>query len=331
MTKVAINGFGRIGRTVLREALLRNDDIEFVAINELADPATITPVLKYDSVHGAFPGEVSYADGFISIGGKKIKVFSERDPAALPWKDLGVDVVIESTGVFRKREQIEKHLQAGAKKVILTVPAKDELDASIVLGVNDEVLRPEHKLVSNASCTTNCAAPMVKVIEDNFGIEHGFLLTIHAYTLDQRLLDYPHSDPRRARAAAYSVIPTSTGAAKAIGKIIPQMKGKLDGVAHRVPVPDGSLTELALQLKRDVTVEEVNAAMKKASETNLKGIMEYTTDPLVSIDIVGNHHSVIFDSGLTNVVDRSFLKISGWYDNETGYSNRVIDLLLKIA
>lgn len=331
MTKVAINGFGRIGRTVLREALLRGENIEFVAINELADPATITPVLKYDSVHGTFPGEVSFADGYITIGGKKIKVYSERDPGALPWKELGVDVVIESTGVFRKREQIEKHLQAGAKKVILTVPAKDELDATIVLGVNDETLKPDDKLLSNASCTTNCAAPMVKVIEDNFGIERGFLLTIHAYTSDQRLLDFPHSDPRRARAAAYSVIPTSTGAAKAIGKVIPAMKGKLDGVAHRVPVPDGSLTELALQLKRNVTVEEVNAVMKKASETYLKGIMEYTADPIVSIDIVGNRHSVIFDSGLTNVVDGSFLKISGWYDNEIGYSNRVIDLVIKVG
>lgn len=331
MTKVAINGFGRIGRTVLREALLRNENIEFVAINELADPATITPVLKYDSVHGAFPGEVSFADGYISIAGKKIKVYSERDPGALPWKELGVDVVIESTGVFRKREQIEKHLQAGAKKVILTVPAKDELDATIVLGVNDDTLKPEHKLLSNASCTTNCSAPMVKVIEDNFGIERGFLLTIHAYTLDQRLLDFPHSDPRRARAAAYSVIPTSTGAAKAIGKVIPALKGKLDGVAHRVPVPDGSISELTLQLKRNVTVEEVNAVMKKAADTFLKGIMEYTADPIVSIDIVGNRHSVIFDSGLTNVVDGSFLKISGWYDNEIGYSNRVIDLVLKVG
>ncbi|HCW75742.1 MAG TPA: type I glyceraldehyde-3-phosphate dehydrogenase [Candidatus Marinimicrobia bacterium] len=331
MTKVAINGFGRIGRTVLREALLRNENIEFVAINELADPATIIPVLKYDSVHGTFPGEVSFADGFITIGGKKIKVYSERDPAALPWKELGVDVVIESTGVFRKREQIEKHLQAGAKKVILTVPAKDELDATIVLGVNDETLKPTDQLLSNASCTTNCSAPMVKVVEDNFGIERGFLLTIHAYTLDQRLLDFPHSDPRRARAAAYSVIPTSTGAAKAIGKVIPALKGKLDGVAHRVPIPDGSLTELTLQLKRNVTVEEVNVAMKKAADSFLKGIMEYSDAPLVSIDIVGNRHSVIFDSGLTNVVDGSFLKISGWYDNEIGYSNRVIDLVLKVG
>ncbi len=331
MVKVAINGFGRIGRTVLREALSRNVDIEFVAINELANPDTITPVLKYDSVHGIFPGEVRFTGNTLLIGGKRITVFSEKDPAALPWSELGVDVVIESTGVFRRREQLEKHLEAGAKKVILTVPAKDELDATIVLGVNDQVLKPTDKLLSNASCTTNCSAPLAKVIEDNFGIERGFLITIHAYTSDQRLLDFPHSDPRRARSAAYSVIPTSTGAAKAIGKVIPQLKGKLDGVAHRVPVPDGSITELALQLKKSVTVEEVNAALKTASEGYLKGILAYTADPLVSIDIVGNRHSCIFDSGLTKVVDGTFLKVSGWYDNETGYSNRVIDLTLKVA
>ena len=285
--KVAINGFGRIGRTVLREALSRNVDIEFVAINELVNPATITPVLKYDSVHGIFPGEVSFKGNTLSIGGKKITVFSERDPAGLPWNELGVDVVIESTGVFRRREQIEKHLQAGAKKVILTVPAKDELDATIVLGVNDQVLKPTDKLLSNASCTTNCSAPMAKVIEENFGIERGFLLTIHAYTADQRLLDFPHNDPRRARAAAYSVIPTSTGAAKAVSLVLPELKGKLDGLAIRVPTPNVSLVDLTVVTNENTSVNDVNAAMKEAADGPMKGILEYCDEPAEATVAIG--------------------------------------------
>ena len=327
--KVGINGFGRIGRLVFRRALDLGD-IEFVGINDLTDAATLAHLVKYDSVHGKFNGEV-YADGdAIVVNGKKIKITSEKDPANLNWGDLGADVVIESTGVFRTQEDCEKHFQGGAKKVILTVPPKGDIDGMVVLGVNDEILTGDEKVVSNASCTTNCLAPMVKVLNDKFGVEKGLMTTVHAYTNDQRILDLPHKDLRRARSAAVSIIPTTTGAAKAVGKIIPELKGKLDGFALRVPTPDGSITDLVATLKKEVTVEEVNAAMKEAAEGELKGIMEYTDEPLVSADIVGNPHSNIFDS-LSTMASGNLVKVVGWYDNEWGYSCRVVDLLKKIS
>jgi len=327
--KVGINGFGRIGRLVFKAAQSRNN-IEFIAINDLTDAVTLAQLLKWDSTHGKFPGDVRAEGDSILVDGKKYKVFAEKDPSKIPWGDLGVDVVIESTGVFRKREQIAMHLQGGAKKVILTVPAKDEIDATIVLGVNDGDLKPEHKIVSNASCTTNCLAPVVKVLRDNFGIVKGFMTTTHAYTNDQRLLDMPHKDLRRARSAAINIVPTTTGAAKAVGKVIPELKGKLDGMALRVPVPDGSIVDFACITEKETTVEEVNAAMKKAAEGAMKGILEYSEEPLVSTDIVGNTHSSVFDSGLT-MVSGNLVKIISWYDNEYGYSNRVVDLIERIA
>ena len=327
--KVGINGFGRIGRLVLKAAHTR-DNIEFVGINDLTDAKTLAQLLKYDSTHGRFPGEVSAEGDNIIVDGKALKIFAERDPSNLPWKELGVDVVIESTGVFRKREQIAMHLTAGAKKVILTVPSKDEIDATIVLGVNDADLKPEHKIVSNASCTTNCLAPLVKVLLENFGVVKGLMTTTHSYTNDQRLLDMPHSDLRRARSAAINIIPTTTGAAKAVGKVIPQMKGKLDGMALRVPVNDGSVVDFACILEKETTVEELNAAFKKAAETSLKGILQYSEEPLVSQDIVGNTHSSIFDAPLT-MVQGNFVKVISWYDNEFGYSSRVVDLIERVA
>ena len=290
-TKIAINGFGRIGRAFIRASKELGKSWDIVAINDLTDAKTLGALLKHDSVHRKFPGTVEVDGNVLVVDGKRIPVYAEKDPAKLPWKELGVDIVIESTGVFRKRAQIAAHLAAGAKKVVLTVPAKDEIDATIVLGVNPEDLKGTEEIVSNASCTTNCAAPMAKVIVDNWGIKQGFLLTIHAYTMDQNLLDAPHKDLRRARAAAMSVIPTTTGAAKAIGKVIPQVKGKMDGVAYRVPTPDGSLTELVLELEKPATVEEINAAMKKAAEGPLKGIMNYTEDELVSSDVIGEPYS----------------------------------------
>jgi glyceraldehyde 3-phosphate dehydrogenase len=328
--KVAINGFGRIGRLVFRAAMERND-IEIVQVNDITDAATLAHLLKYDSVHGVYGKSVKAEGDTMVVDGKAIKVSAEKDPAALPWGELGVDIVVESTGVFRKRDQVAKHLEAGAKKAILTVPAKDEIDATIVLGVNDDDLKPEHKIVSNASCTTNCLAPVAKVLNDEFGIKRGLMTTIHAYTNDQQILDLPHKDLRRARAAGMSIIPTTTGAAKAVGKVIPDLKGKLDGFAMRVPTPDGSVVDLSVELDKETTVEEINAAMKKAAEGAMKGILEYTEDPLVSIDIVGNPASSIFDSLSTMVMEGNFVKVVSWYDNEWGYSCRVVDLLVKMA
>ena len=328
--KVAINGFGRIGRLVFKRAM-QDGEIDIVALNDLTDNKTLAHLLKYDSVHGRYPGLVTASKDGIEVDGKFIKIYEERDPANLPWKELGVEYVIEATGVFRTKEQISKHIKAGAKKVILTVPAKDEIDATIVLGVNDEALKADHKIVSNASCTTNCLAPVAKVLNDKFGIDHGLMTTIHAYTNDQRMLDLPHSDLRRARAAAVSIIPTTTGAAAAVGIVIPELKGRLDGMALRVPTPDGSLVDLVVVLKKKATVEEINSAMKEAAEGDLKGILEYTEDPIVSIDVVGNSYSSVFDAQATMVIEGKTVKILSWYDNEWGYSCRVVDLLVKMA
>ena len=330
--KVAINGFGRIGRITFN-ALLTKSNIEVVALNDITDTKTLAHLLKYDSVHGKFNGTVTSDIENIYVNNNKIRVFAERDPSNLPWKELGIDVVIEATGLFRTREKLIKHLNAGAKKVILTVPAdsSDDVDFTVVLGVNDNDLKPEHKLISNASCTTNCLAPVAKVLNDNFGIVKGLMNTIHSYTSDQRLIDAPHSDLRRARHAALSIIPTKTGAAKAIGLVIPELKGKLDGLSMRVPTPDGSVVDLTCELKRSVTKEEINEAMKKASEGSMKGYLEYSTDPIVSVDIVGNIHSSIFDAPLTQVIEGNVVKIISWYDNEVGYSSRVADLTEKLG
>jgi glyceraldehyde 3-phosphate dehydrogenase len=328
--KVAINGFGRIGRLVFK-ALQDDKDVEILLINDLTDAKTLAHLLKYDSVHGRYPVPV-YQDGeYLVAGDRRVKVTAEKDPSKLPWKELGIDIVVESTGVFRTRDKLALHLEAGAKKVILTAPAKGELDNTVVMGVNDDTLKPEHTVVSNASCTTNCLAPVAKVLHDNFGIKRGWMTTIHAYTNDQRILDLPHSDLRRARAAAANIIPTTTGAAKATGLVIPDLKGKLDGIAVRVPVSDGSLVDLVAELNKEVTVEEINAAMKKAAENELKGILEYCEDPIVSSDIVDNNHSSIFDSLSTRVMEGNFVKVISWYDNEWGYSNRTVDLLKKMA
>ena len=326
--KVAINGFGRIGRHAFK-FLLQKPGVEVVAINDLTDNATLAHLLKYDSVHGRFPGTVSHDDNHLIINGTPIRIYAERDPKALPWGDLGVDVVLESTGFFTSDEKAGLHLQAGAKKVVISAPATGNLK-TIVLGVNDEILDGTETIMSNASCTTNCLAPMVKVIDENFGIAEGFMTTIHAYTSDQNLQDAPHKDLRSARAAAYSIVPTSTGAAKAVGLVLPHLAGKLNGNAMRVPIPDGSVTDFTVNLKKPATVAEINAAMKAASEGSLKGIMEYTEDEIVSIDIVGNAHSCIFDSKLTQVIGNT-AKVVGWYDNETGYSARVADLIAKIG
>ena len=330
--KVAINGFGRIGRLTLR-ALAQMNNVNVVALNDLTDAKTLAHLFKYDSVHRKYAGDVSYEDNCLIIDGKKYRVFAEKDPALLPWKDMGVHVVVESTGVFRKREKLQKHLDAGAQKIVLTVPSesKDDVDNTIVLGVNNQALRKDDKILSNASCTTNCLAPMAKVLNDNFGIRRGLMNTIHSYTNDQIILDAPHKDLRRARAAAISIIPTSTGAAKAIGLVIPELSGKLDGMAMRVPTPDGSIVDLTCELEKPTTKEEINAAMKNAAETSLKGIMEYCTDPIVSVDIIGNKHSCIFDSKLTQLIDRNFVKVIGWYDNEFGYSNRVAELVAMLG
>jgi len=326
--KVAINGFGRIGRHAFK-FLLQKPGLEVVAINDLTDNATLAHLLKYDSVHGRFPGTVSHDDNHLIINGNPIRIYAERDPKALPWGDLGVDVVLESTGIFTSDEKAGMHLTAGAKKVVISAPATGNLK-TIVLGVNDQILDGSETVLSNASCTTNCLAPMVKVLDENFGIEEGFMTTIHAYTADQNLQDAPHSDLRRARAAAYSIVPTSTGAAKAVGLVMPHLAGKLNGNAMRVPIPDGSVTDFTVNLKKPATVAEINAAMKAAADSSLKGIMEYTEDEIVSIDIVGNPHSCVFDSKLTQVIG-STAKVVGWYDNETGYSARVADLIEKIG
>jgi glyceraldehyde 3-phosphate dehydrogenase len=324
--KIAINGFGRIGRVVFR-ILSGMENYEVVAINDLTDAPTLAHLLKYDSVHGKFSGKVSTEGDCLIVNGKKIKIYAEKDPGALPWKELEVDVVVEATGVFRKKSQLEKHIEAGAKKVILTVPSKDEIDNTIVLGVNNEDLKATDRIVSNASCTTNCLAPVAKILHRNFGIKRGLMTTIHAYTNDQRILDLPHSDLRRSRAACESIIPTTTGAAKAVGKVIPELNGKLNGMAMRVPVKDGSVVDLVAELEKPTTKEEINALMKAAAEGELKGILEYTEDPIVSVDIIGNSHSSIFDADCTMVMDGNMVKVVSWYDNEFGYSCRVVDLI----
>lgn len=331
--KIAINGFGRIGRNVFKVALDRK--IEVVAINDLTSPATLAHLLKYDSTYGVYARKVEATSDAIIVDGKEIKIYAEKSPANLPWKKLGVDVAIESTGVFTKAES-EKggymdHIKAGAKKVILTVPAKDEI-ATVVLGVNEEIIDPSIKAYSNASCTTNCLAPVAKVLNDAFGIKRGLMTTVHAYTNDQRILDQPHSDLRRARSAALSIIPTSTGAAKAVGLVIPQLQGKLNGMAMRVPTPTGSVVDLVFETEKDATVEEINAAVAKASKkASLKKVLEYTEDPIVSADIRGNNHSSIFDAKLTMKLGEKFFKIVSWYDNEMGYSTRVVDLAQKLV
>ncbi|MCL4170611.1 UNVERIFIED_CONTAM: hypothetical protein GTU68_047039, partial [Idotea baltica] len=317
--KVAINGFGRIGRLTFRN-LLNNSEIEVVAINDLTDNKTLAHLLKYDSTQGKFPGTVSYSDDHITVNGKAIAAFAMRNPEELPWKELEVDIVLESTGVFRDKESAGKHLKAGAKRVVLSVPPKDDIPM-VVLGVNENSISEDDRIISNASCTTNCLAPIAKVLHETFGIESGYMTTVHAYTADQRLQDAPHSDLRRSRAAALSMIPTTTGAAIAVTKVLPALKGKLDGAAIRVPTPTGSLTDLCLVLEQDASIAEVNAVMKKASENELTGILEYTEEPIVSIDIVGNPHSCIFDADLTSKVGR-MLRVVGWYDNEAGYSAR---------
>ncbi len=328
--RVAINGFGRIGRLVFKAGQY-DKEIEFVAINDLTDAQTLVHLLKYDSVHGRYPEKVVVQDEYLVAGERKVKVIAERDPGKLPWSDFGVDIVVEATGVFRKREQLQNHLNQGAKKVVLTVPSKDEIDNTIVFGVNLDELKASDKIVSNASCTTNCLAPVAKVLHDNFGLVRGFMTTIHSYTNDQRLLDLPHSDLRRARAAAVSMIPTTTGAARAVGKVIPDLNGKLDGVAIRVPVSDGSLVDLVAELEKNTTADEVNAAMKKAADGPMKGALEYCEDPIVSVDIIGNPHSSVFDSLSTSVMDGNFVKVFSWYDNEWGYSCRTLDLVKLMA
>ena len=332
MTRVAINGFGRIGRSVFRVIAGRPDSgIEVVAINDLADEETTAYLLKRDTAMGTFSGDVTLVDSVLEAGGHRARLLTERDPAALPWAAMEVDVVIESTGVFRDRASVAKHLETGAKKVILTVPARDELDATVVLGVNDHVLTPDVHIVSNASCTTNCLAPIAKVLDDEFGIIRGVMTTVHAYTNDQRLADVPHKDFRRSRAATENIIPTTTGAAKAVNKVLPKLDGRLDGMAMRVPVPDGSTVDLVVEVGRDVTVAEVNEAVRRAANGYLAGIVEYSEDALVSTDIIGNPHSSIFDSLFTQVLSDNKVKVLLWYDNEWGYSNRVVDLIEKLA
>jgi glyceraldehyde 3-phosphate dehydrogenase len=330
--RVAINGFGRIGRNVFK-IIQQTSGVEVVAINDLTDAKTLAHLLKYDSVHGRFQGTVEARDGAIVVNGKEIKIYAIRDPKSLPWKELNVDVAIESTGIFASADGPKggymNHVEAGAKKVILTVPAKDEI-ATIVLGVNPQDIKPEIKAYSNASCTTNCLAPLAKVLHDNFGIAKGLMTTVHAYTNDQSILDLPHSDLRRARAAAVSIIPTSTGAAKAVSLVIPELKGRMDGMAMRVPVPDGSVVDLTFEMERPATKEQINAAVKAAAEGPMKGILEYTEDPIVSVDIVGNPHSSIFDAQST-MVTGNLAKVISWYDNEIGYSNRVVDLIKAIS
>ena len=325
--RVAINGFGRIGRSVFR-ILNTHDDIDVVAINDIFDKEALVYLLKYDTVMGRFPDNVTLDGDMLNTSQQQVKLMGERAPAELPWGSMGVDVVIESTGIFRQRNQLEDHLIAGAKRVVLTVPAKDEIDYTVVLGVNDDGLKPEHCIVSNASCTTNCLAPMAKVLHESFGIELGVINTVHAYTNDQRLADVPHSDWRRSRAAAENVIPTTTGAARAVGKVLPELNGKLDGIAMRVPVPDGSVVDFNVRLEQSVTVAQVNDTVRAAADSGpVADVLEYSTLPIVSTDIIGNKHSSIFDAPFTRVIGGNFVKTLNWYDNEWGYSNRVVDLL----
>jgi glyceraldehyde 3-phosphate dehydrogenase len=332
MANIAINGFGRIGRAVLRIIASRPDSgLNVVAINDLSDDDILAYLLEYDSVMGRFEEEVTVEDGLMKVGKHEIRMLMERDPSQLPWKELEVDIVIESTGVFRDRASNQKHIDAGAKRVILTVPAKDKVDETVVLGVNDDQLDSEDIIVSNASCTTNSLAPLAKVLDDSFGIRKGVMTTVHAYTNDQVLADVPHKDLRRSRAATENIIPTTTGAAAAIGEVVPNLAGKLDGMAMRVPVPDGSTVDLVVELDREVTVEEVNAAVKAAADGPMAGIMEYVEDPIVSTDIIGNPHSSIFDAGGTQVLGGNLVKVMSWYDNEWGYSNRVVDLAQRLA
>jgi glyceraldehyde 3-phosphate dehydrogenase len=330
--RVGINGFGRIGRNVFRAAIESDADIEWLAVNDIVPPETIAHLLKYDSNYGPFPGEVSVSDTSLQVNGKEIRVLAERDPASLPWEDLGADVVIESTGLFTDRENASKHLEAGAKKVVISAPATDP-DVTVALGVNfDEAYdRDQHNVISNASCTTNCLAPIAKVLHDTVGIEHGLMTTIHAYTADQRLQDMPHRDLRRARAAAVNLIPASTGAAKAIGAVIPDLNGKLHGFAIRAPVPTGSVVDLTVEARKETSIEEINEAMRAAaSDGPLKGLLAYTEDPIVSSDIIKNPASSIFDSQLTAVMDGTMVKLVSWYDNEWGYSNRIVELVQKL-
>src|SRR6478735_2414493 len=328
--RVGINGFGRIGRNLYRAAYEAGSDLEFVAVNDITDERTLAYLLKYDSILGRFPGDIEEREGAIAVDGTGIKILAERDPANLPWADLGVDVVIESTGLFTKRDDAAKHLAAGAKKVIISAPATDP-DVTLVLGVNDDAYDPEnHNIISKASCTTNCLAPVAKAIHDAVGIERGVMTTIHAYTQDQNLQDAPHKDLRRARAAALNMVPTSTGAAKAIGLVLPELKGKLDGFAMRVPLPTGSATDLTFEAGRETSADEVNAAVKAAAEGPMKGFLRYTEDPIVSTDIVTDPASCIFDSGMTKVIGNQ-VKVIGWYDNEWGYSNRLADLITHVG
>jgi len=326
---IGINGFGRIGRLVFRR-VLQQGGFNVVGINDITDAKTLAYLLKYDSVHGIFDGDVKSEENAIVVNGKKYRVMAEKDPSKLPWKELGADIIVEGTGIFTSREKLQPHITAGAKKVLLTAPAKDEIDATVVLGVNDSILTGKEQFLSNASCTTNCLAPMVKVLHQSFGLEQGFMTTIHSYTNDQRLLDLPHKDLRRARAAAMSIIPTTTGAARTVGKVIPELKGKLDGFSLRVPTPDASITDFVAVLKKPATREQVNEAMKQAASGPMKGILQYSEEELVSTDIIGNEHSCIFDSKLTMAMGNS-VKVFGWYDNEWGFSCRVVDLLKKIA
>ena len=328
--RIAINGFGRIGRTMFR-VIAERKGIEIVAINDLMEPKSFLYLLKYDTVHRLFPHEIKVEGDILRTAGQTVRLISQKDPAKLPWKELNIDVVVEATGRFRTREALEKQLAAGAKKLILTVPAKDEIDATIVLGVNDHLLKPEDRIISNASCTTNCLAPVAKILHETFGIKKGLMTTVHAYTNDQRLADVPHSDFRRSRAAAENIIPTTTGAARAVGKVLPDLKGKLDGLAMRVPVVDGSTVDLVTEMNRPVTVEEVNAAIKTAAAGPLKGILQYTEEAIVSSDVIGNPHSSIFDAGQTRVIGGTLLKTVSWYDNEWGYSCRVVDMIGRIA
>ncbi len=327
---VGINGFGRIGRSVFR-ILSQRPDVQVVAINDLFDNEQLAYLLKYDTVMGIFEGEVTSDQDFLYVDGARIHMTAERDPAAIPWRDLRVQYVVESTGVFRTREPLARHLAAGAAKVILTVPPKEEIDAMVVMGVNDGDLLPEHRIVSNASCTTNCLAPIAKILDEAFGIEEGFMSTVHAYTNDQRLADVPHKDLRRSRAAAENIIPTTTGAAKAVGKVLPRLKGKLDGMAMRVPLPDGSLVDLVCRLGESASRQEINAAVKAAADGPMRKIVEYSEVPLVSTDIIGNPHSSIFDALSTTATADGYVRVVSWYDNEWGYSNRVVDLLDRLV
>ena len=334
MVKVAINGFGRIGRMVFK-AGLNDKDIEFVGLNDLTDTATLAQLLRYDSVHGRFPGTIEAKEKSLVVNGKNIPVFAERDPEKLPWGNLKVDVVVESTGRFTNRKDALRHLKTGAKKILVSAPCKcdkgEEEVKTIVMGVNEHKLNKKDIIVSNASCTTNCLAPMVKVLNDNFIIKKGFMTTVHAYTGDQNLVDGPHTDMRRARSAAINIVPTSTGAAKAIGLVIPELDGKLDGFAMRVPVPDGSITDVTVEVEKETTSEAINKLFKSVANHEMKGVLEYTEDPIVSTDIIGNPHSCIFDASLTKVKGKTIVKIVGWYDNEWGYSNRMINLIKLMA